>query len=53
MLLVSLKKIFSSFSRTIIYIALVILAGIAWWYTTDVKITLGNLGAEGKTLYVY
>lgn len=53
MLFLSLKKIFSSPYTAALYILLALIAGVTWWITTDVKITLGNLGAEGKTLYVY
>ena len=53
MFLSSLKKVFASKIRTIIYIFLVLGASAAWWYTTDIAVTLGNLGAEGKTIYVY
>lgn len=49
----SLKKIFASRNRTIVYIFFVLGASTAWWYTTDVAVTTWNLGAEGKTLYVY
>lgn len=53
MLFSALKKIFSSKAWISLYLVLVFIGCIVWWFTTDVKITLGNLGSEGKTLYVY
>ncbi len=43
MFLSSLKKIFSSYIWVALYSILVLIAGIVWWLTTDVAITLGNL----------
>jgi hypothetical protein len=40
----SLKKLFSSPSRVIAYIILTIIAGLIWWFFTDIRIMFGNYG---------
>jgi uncharacterized membrane protein len=40
----NLKNLFSSPSRVIAYIILTIIAGLIWWFFTDIRIMFGNYG---------
>ena len=40
----NLKTLFSSPQRLISYLILTLLAGILWWYSTDIRIMFGNYG---------
>lgn len=41
----NIKNLFSSLSRIIAYTLLVVIAGMIWWYFTDIRIMFGNYGS--------